>query len=273
MYIYREKGREEERKREREKSKMEKPAKSKNVILKYLPKAASAINFQNSNPNPFSPGRDHKRSSDATNKFKSHGGAGRGFSGPMIPMIPVEAPRRSRSGNFDWQEPTSPKVSCMGQIKSKHKKRIQKTKRVPSTKDQSKPREMKKQHSTLQRIFRRSDSRRKSDASSDDYKPPVPERAAPPLGQMRRFSSGRNAFASFDWSAPVAPLDPDGRNYYSDEERVDFEDEEDEEVIIPFSAPILVGGGAAAAALEPRKEINLWKRRPMAPPRPLRLNK
>ena len=241
---------------------MEKPAKSKNMILKFLPKAASVINFQNSTP--FSPGRDHKRSSDSTNKFKAHG-AGRGFSGPMISMIPVEAHWRSRSGNFDRQEPTSPKVSCMGQVKDKHKKRIPKTKRASPPKE-SKPREMKKQHSTLRRIFRSSNSGRKSDASSDD-KPSLPDRA-PSLGQMKRFSSGRNAFSNFDWTAPVAPVDSDHRSYYSDEERGDFE-EEDEEFIIPFSAPILVGG---AVALEPRKEINLWKTRTLVPPRPLRLN-
>lgn len=251
---------------------MEKPAKSKNVILKFLPKAASAINFQNSNP--FSPGRDHKRPSETANKSKFHG-AGKGFSGPMIPMIPVEAPRRSRSGNFDRQEPTSPKVSCMGQIKSKHKKRIQKTKRVPSQKE-SKPREMKKQHSTLRKFFRSRSSipGRKSDASSDHNKPSLPDHRVPPLGQMKRFSSGRNTFSAFDWTAPVAPLDADRRNYYSDDERVDFEDDDDDEdgeVIIPFSAPILVGGGEAP--LEARKEINLWKRRTMAPPRPLQLNK
>lgn len=236
---------------------MEKPAKSKNTILKLLPKAASAINFQNSAP--FSPGRDHKRSSENASKVKAHG-AGRGFSGPMISMIPAEARRRSRSGNFDRQEPTSPKVSCMGQIKIKHKKRIQKTK-------ESKPREMKKQQSALRRIFRSAKPGRKSDASSVES-PSQPDRA-PSLGQMRRFSSGRNAFSTFDWTAPVAPLDSDHRSYYSDEEKAEYEDEEEEEVIIPFSAPILVGGGVA---LEPRKEINLWKRRTMAPPRPLQLN-
>lgn len=65
----------------------------------------------------------------------------------------------------------------------------------------------------------------------------------------------------------------DQRDYYSDEDRrdSDCEFEYQEEPIIPFSAPITVGGGGGLA-LQPKKEINLWKRRTMNPPRPLRLN-
>jgi hypothetical protein len=68
--------------------------------------------------------------------------------------------------------------------------------------------------------------------------------------------------------AQIAPMDRDHRNYYSDEERGES-DEEEEEFMIPFSAPMMIGGGVP---LQPRKEINLWKRRTMAPPRPLQLN-
>ena len=87
----------------------EKESKLKNKIFKILPKAAAAavsMTFQNP---PFSPGRDHK--------FKHHGGKGF-FSGPMIP---VEARRKSKDGCVETQEPTSPKISCMGQIKHKKK--------------------------------------------------------------------------------------------------------------------------------------------------------
>lgn len=105
----------------------------------------------------------------------------------------------------------------------------------------------------------------------------LPDRA-PSLSQMERFASGRDTLASVDWSAEFGPvLDADHRDYYhyySDEERRESDqEEEDEEVIIPFSAPIPVGGGIDSQVNpRPRKEINLWKRRTMAPPRPLQLH-
>ncbi|MCI72429.1 syringolide-induced protein 14-1-1, partial [Trifolium medium] len=79
--------------------------------------------------------------------------------------------------------------------------------------------------------------------------------------------------SNFDWKAVIEPEEIDQRDC--------FTDGEEDEILIPFSAPILVGGGAAdttssnvAANLKfkPRNEINLWKRRTMAPPRPLQLN-
>lgn len=87
---------------------------------------------------------------------------------------------------------------------------------------------------------------------------------------MKKFASGRGAFSDFDWMAhQIAPLESDHRNCYSDEERGDSDREEEEDYIIPFSAPLTVGGGVE---LQPRKEVNLWKRRTIKPPRPLQLN-
>ncbi|KAI4336733.1 hypothetical protein L6164_015224 [Bauhinia variegata] len=254
----------------------EKQSKLKNKILKIIPKAAAmSVTFQNP---PFSPGRDHKRAENASRWSKTHGG--KGFSGPIISMIHAEGTRKSRNGNIDSQEPTSPKISCMGQIKHK-KKQMKKANRMAMPKDakpvasaSSTPREEKKHSSTFRKIFSGVKPGRKSDASaahdkegihdSDRVKPP------PPLNQMKRFASGRDAFASFDWTAQqVAPEENHRRDYYSDGEELE------EEIIIPFSAPILLGGGggrdAAALPLKPRKEINLWKRRTMEPPRPLQL--
>ncbi|XVE69670.1 hypothetical protein DITRI_Ditri10aG0009600 [Diplodiscus trichospermus] len=224
-------------------------------MMKFLPKAASAIAvsvaFQNP---PFSPGRD-KRPENYTGKHKAF--ASRGFSGPIISIIPDEARRKSKSEAFDQtQEPTSPKVSCMGQIK--HKKCIKKAKHVS-------PPQGLKPASKLRRIFSMAKPARKSDASRNRKE--LPDRA-PSLGQIKRFASGRDAFANFDWMAQIAPMEADHRDYYSDEDKRDS-DFEEEEVIIPFSAPMTVGGGVA---LQPRKEINLWKRRTMNPPMPLRLN-
>ncbi|XP_059636645.1 uncharacterized protein At1g76070 [Cornus florida] len=255
----------------------QKPPNSKSKLLKFLPKAASVVRFQN--PTNFSSPR-----SDNTHKLKTN--CGRGFSGPIISMIPMEARRKSKNSSFEAQEPTSPKISCMGQIKHKHKQRhsnnnnnVKKTKKIVSLpkdfKTVSSQPEVKKKlssSSTIRNIFGGVKSRRKSDHSADHHKPPaVPDRA-PGLSQMRRFASSRDTFANFDWTAPqVAPVDSDHRNYYSSDEDRGESDGEEEEVVIPFSAPILVGGGGRVA-LEPRKEINLWKRRTMAKPRPLQVN-
>ncbi|XP_031265525.1 uncharacterized protein At1g76070-like [Pistacia vera] len=248
---------------------MEKHAKPKTNILKFLPKA-SAVTFQNL---PFSPGRE-KRSDIHINKLKAH--AGKGFSGPIISIIPDEARRKSKNESFEEnQEPTSPKVSCMGQIKkhkANHKMKMKHMKTASLPKDTkpvvSSPREVKKQASKFMRLFSGVKPARKSDVS-DDHVQKLPDRA-PALNQMKRFASGRDAFSDFDWTAhQIAPLDSDHRNYYSDEERGDSDQEEEEDYIIPFSAPITVGGGVA---LQPKKEVNLWKRRTMNPPRPLQLN-
>ncbi|WVY89042.1 hypothetical protein V8G54_037977 (chloroplast) [Vigna mungo] len=232
-----------------------KQSKLKSRILKILPKAAAAVTFQNP---PFSPGRDHK--------FKSHGGKGF-FSGPMIPD---EARRKPRDGGVETQEPTSPKISCMGQIKHK-KKHIKKggpkTMSMPTRPTDSttprEPTEEKKRASKFQRMLfhtgkPKPPARKKSDAGDE---------RTPPLGHMRRFASGRETFSNFDWKAQIAP---DERDCYSDnDDRV--ESDAEDEVVIPFSAPLTVGG-APMLSLQPRKEINLWKRRTMEAPRPLQLN-
>ncbi|KAH7523465.1 uncharacterized protein At1g76070 [Ziziphus jujuba] len=247
---------------------MEKQAKPKNNIFKFLPKAASVVNFQNP---PFSPNREKR--SEYLHKIKTH--AGRGFSGPIISIIPREARSKPKSGSYETQdEPTSPKVSCMGQIKA-HKKKLKKNKRVsPPQEGESKlvkssPRHVNKHTaSALRRIFSNVKPERKyASAEHDDHKQSsLPDRA-PALSQMKRFASGRDSFSDFDWTAQIVSADKDHRDYYSDEDRDDNDHEDD--VKIPFSAPIMVGGGVP---LQPRKEINLWKRRTMTPPRPLQLH-
>ncbi|XP_030527346.2 uncharacterized protein At1g76070-like [Rhodamnia argentea] len=274
-------------------------------VLKFLPRTASSVSFFR-NP-PFSPGRDKRSSysSELVNstkcRLRSH--VGKGFSGPLVSLIPNEARAASKNDRgFDVNEPTSPKVSCMGQIKHKHKtkksqspsadKRSSFSSSTSSSynklnRDADKPprqsnsRELKKQSSTLKRLFSRArggNKKKGSDASGNNCrKPPLLPDRAPSLSQMERFASGRDAQASFDWSAEFGPvLDADHRDYYhyySDEERRESDQEEEEEVIIPFSAPIpAAGGGGGRVNPQPRKEINLWKRRTMAPPRPLQLH-
>lgn len=239
---------------------MEKNLKLRNKILKILPKTIT-LNFQN---HPFSPSRDHKsRQDNATKWAKPHGV--KGFSGPIASIIPHEARRKSKDINgIDYEEPTSPKISCMGQIKHK-KKQIKKSKDM----------EVKKHLTTFQKMLfhvGKPKSRKSNACAVQDNKYAI-EKKATHVSQMKRFASGRDTFANFDWKAQVAPEEID--NYYSDEERMQSDDDdEEEEFKIPFSAPL--GGGVAACSLgldlKPRKEINLWKRRTMAPPRPLQLD-
>ncbi|KAF3446837.1 hypothetical protein FNV43_RR12017 [Rhamnella rubrinervis] len=254
-------------------------AKPKNNILKFLPKAASVVSFQNP---PFSPNREKRSDHYTINKIKTH--AGRGFSGPIISIIPDEARRKPKSGSFETQEePTSPKVSCMGQIKE-HKKKLKKNKRVSPPHHHHQvsklltwsPREVTKHTSALRRMFSSVKRERKSDADADPahlHKPVTLPDRAPALSQMKRFASGRDSLSNFDWATQIAPSDKDHRDYYSDEDRDDHEsDQEEDDVKIPFSAPIIVGGTCGGLAAQPRKEVNLWKRRTMAPPRPLQLH-
>ncbi|KDP36872.1 hypothetical protein JCGZ_08163 [Jatropha curcas] len=247
---------------------MEKQPKSKNNILKFLPKAASAVYFHNP---PFSPNRDRRSDNNYCHRLKAH--VGKGFSGPFVSMIPDEVRRKPKNGSFETQEPTSPKVSCIGQIKHK-KKMVNKTKRTSPPKEikaVSSPRDVKKHASKFKRLFSISakpTAGRRSDASIYD-RPPLSDRA-PSLGQMKRFASGRDTFSNFDWTAQITPVESDHRDYSSDEDdRMYCHQGEEDEVIIPFSAPMLIGSGAA---LQPRKEVNLWKRRTMNPPKPLQLN-
>ncbi|PSS17979.1 hypothetical protein CEY00_Acc08674 [Actinidia chinensis var. chinensis] len=203
---------------------MEKPPKSKNKFLKFLPK----VTFHNHKP-PFSPKSDAKPQKG------------------LLFIIPAEARRKPKNSSFEAHEPTSPKVSCMGQIKHKHKKQTHKEKK----------------HVSLPKDFKPTNKLSKQPGRKSDVgRPTVPDRA-PSLSQIRRFTTSRDSLAGFDWTAQIAPVEGDRGNYYSDEES----DGEEKEVIIPFSAPILVG-----VALEPKKEINLWKRRTMAQPMPLRVN-
>lgn len=238
-------------------------SKSKGNILRFLPKSVS---FQYRS---FSPGRERRPD---VNSYKPKTPRGKVFSGPMIP---AEARQKK---NFETQEPTSPKISCMGQIKHKNKMckmhaplpdeirpvSYARPEKISKARSVGPGSELKKKPTGMKKLFGAS---RKSDASADRLKPPLPDKA-PSLSQMRRFASSRDTLANFDWTtARIAPACD--RDLFSDE---DSDGEDD--AVVPFSAPVLVAGAGKAGglALEPRKEVNLWKRRTMAKPKPLQLN-
>ncbi|XP_066399859.1 uncharacterized protein At1g76070-like [Miscanthus floridulus] len=216
--------------------------------------------------------------------FPSSGGGRRSsfnhrnaFSGPIVSIVPPEARgggrRNKRSPGYVTPEPLSPKVSCIGQIKRSSSRRQKKVNPcgknggacpLPPRPPLAEAKPCRPKRSLVKRMsFRRSRSRSRS-SSKDTLigngkamaaAAPAP---APPagLGQMRRFTSGRAAFQDFDWR--------------EEERRSRDSDEEDEDDgFVAHSAPLVLGGGVVAS--EPRKEVNLWRRRPMAPPTPLEL--
>ncbi|KAK1400379.1 hypothetical protein POM88_010242 [Heracleum sosnowskyi] len=267
--------------------------KSKNRLLKL---ASSAVSFQNP---PYSPNREKAQ-------------ARKGFSGPMFP---AESRYKSKNSSYISHEPTSPKVSCMGQIKHKKKIRDLNKKKandhaslpprhdhfishstpleqVNPSKNQ-KPKLFKSFHSftevkkknpapVLEPVHSSSheDAEKKKKKNSgirsifgkpskrNEYdQPPLTapsDKKAPSLGQLQRFASSRNSLSNFDWTtAQISPAEE-----HDDESDGEW-DEED--VKISFSAPLSLSSCSVANA-EPRKEINLWKRRTMAQPKPLQLN-
>lgn len=185
-----------------------------------------------------------------------------GFSGPInISIVPKEARRKAkkRSEEPDFEEPTSPKVSCIGQVKNKHKKKkkIVKNKKEKEEEEEEKIKIQKiKKPSALQSMFSRKVRPGRAAAAEVEAAAVV----VPEIGMMRRFRSGRETLGDFDWRKAVEREDDDD------------DDEFEDEILVPHSAPILMGGGGVVAAERKKKEaVNLWKRRTLSPPKSLQV--
>lgn len=294
-------------------------------FTKYLPRATTFTV-----PNrPYSPGRTTVAAEPGYGAYHhqhhNHNHHRTSFSGP-ISIVPLEA--RQRKSDV---EPTSPKVSCIGQVK-RHKdaacrkaKEAEKMKKKNTRQVASKARDKEKHKAAgttstgkppkfaIMRLFR-SKSLRARTASKDKQQDHDQEEIeqeedqrvatrstapalAPPIGQLRRFSSGRTALAGFDWrsaNAAICPLDSQTtESPATKDDRPDDDEDEDDSgyfglhkgVIvafhddddackIPHSAPMVLGGAGTAPAQPTRTQhqVNLWKRRTMAPPKPLQLN-
>ncbi|KAK4374302.1 hypothetical protein RND71_004979 [Anisodus tanguticus] len=257
---------------------MEKTCKSskKKTIFKLLPKAAAAAAFILHNAHaPFSPSREKRLAAEHQHKNHHH----KGFAGPIIPVIPAHQSGRK-------SEPSSPKISCIGQIKHNKKKlnRISSSKTTSNSNNQQKN-VTKKSVSNFGNMFGGKSkliSGRKSDVAAENIICKLPDRA-PCLSQMQRFASGREPLTNFDWRS-IQITTEDHHKYYTDDDRghsddedededeEEYDEDEEEELNVTFSAPILEGRGRTNIYLEPRKEINLWKRRTMNQPIPLQLN-
>lgn len=296
---------------------------SKKVMANFLPKVliTSAVAFDHHNHHHHH--HHHHESSDNKVRvvYPATSAGRRAFSGPLVSMIPPEARRETKNGTtfLDSQEPTSPKISCMGQLvmkprKNKMEKKGRSSSKLPANNNHSnkiltarlstRPTTFEKNKNEevaasnkrsssmkLSAMIRRMlPNERKSSAAgrlaAEEIEiETVPTRSRgrdpPALCHMKRFSSGRDALATFDWWSATNKLCDRSRNHYSyDDEDVlegcsddggEYEHYDDpEDYKIPFSAPI---GGEVMELEQQRKEINLWKRRTMAPPRPLELMK
>ncbi|KAM5546894.1 uncharacterized protein ABKV19_001421 [Rosa sericea] len=217
---------------------MERPSKLKIKILKFLSQAAApAVTYKSP---PASP-RNH-----------------------IVSIIPKEARRKPRNGSssFASKEPTSPKVSCMGQVKGKKKKKKSKSKpkqvgpppppQESTSLALSVPKEKTfKVSNVIPKVLINNKGKTKDDGSvatsSLSRTSRVPERV-PSLGQMKRFESGRGVLSDFG----LIKVDDDPHR--SDNLRIG------------------VGGDEEYDDEDEKKEvIMLWKRRSMFPPMPLQL--
>ncbi|KAK1419723.1 hypothetical protein QVD17_29006 [Tagetes erecta] len=232
--------------------------KSTNKILNFLPRATSSFTFQN--PPIYSPSKDNKQS-EKTHKSN----LGIGFSGPLVSIVPSDTRRKIKNDSKMTllQQPTnqltesvSPRVSCMGQVKCKHYRKLtgagagnvtnKWTNKFSRTTSCAPVRSYHKEEDqeTVVKVIKTDSvvvknkkklgfrslfggggggSRRKSDVTATA----LTFEKGPCLTTMKRFSSGREAFMSFDWTTQVTPLvtgnSPDG-----------------EEVVVPSSAPVVV---------------------------------
>ncbi|XP_076931998.1 uncharacterized protein At1g76070-like [Bidens hawaiensis] len=245
--------------------------KSKNTIMKFLPKATSSVSFQN---HPiYSP---HKSN------------LGIGLSSPMVSMILADTRRQSRNNGVVY-EPTSPRVSCMGQVKCKNRNKTKNPQPQPTNKisrvtdvtqeekiphkdddnNETKPGAKSGKKLGFKKLFSgisvTPSDKKRSDSEKKDS-------VAPSLGTMKRFPSGRGKFSSYDWTKEVAALDSVDRRYDSDEES------DLERFVVPSSVPVIIRSSlgfddniirVSRISKEPRNEINLWKRRTMKQPKPL----
>ncbi|KAF2298007.1 hypothetical protein GH714_006949 [Hevea brasiliensis] len=144
----------------------------------------------------------------------------------------ASTPKNPRRLKFPaWVKSNTKKM--VSNCKPKKASPPQETKAAPAPS----PREIKKHASTIKRLFTsaKKTERRRSDASVYDKQPPSDR--APSLSQMKRFASGRDTFANFDWTAQIAPVDSDHRDYYSDEGDRINSDEEDEEGVFMLCTP------------------------------------
>lgn len=142
---------------------MEKLSQMRSNLVKFLRKqpATLVVAFQNPTPSPCrSPAR-------------------------MVSIIPREVRRKRRGESFSAREPTSPKVSCMGQVQGKKKRRARKQKKAQAQSHAQKdPTKIIDSVGEWKKIVHKVLEEKTVEA--------------PSLNAMKKFSSGRGSFYDFD---------------------------------------------------------------------------
>ncbi|KAJ1403896.1 hypothetical protein SESBI_27020 [Sesbania bispinosa] len=152
---------------------MDKLSQFKSKFLKFLSKQpVTLVAFQNPNLSPCRSPSTH-----------------------VVSIIPKEARRKHKGGSFSAREPTSPKVSCMGQVQCKKKRKTQKRKRVqqPPTKNNDSVRGP--ENKVLLWISKGSEEEGRKQVLEEKESATV---KAPSLGTMKKFASGRGTLYDFD---------------------------------------------------------------------------
>ncbi|KAK7250776.1 hypothetical protein RIF29_33444 [Crotalaria pallida] len=114
---------------------------------------------------------------------------GRRSSSHKVSIIPKDARRKYTSTSFSAREPSSPKVSCMGQVQSKKKIKAQKQKALQQlpTKESD-------------YVYVPSSDQGPNPRGKEfvlEEKAPTTQ-IAPSLGTMKKFTSGRGSLSDFD---------------------------------------------------------------------------
>ncbi|KAK4783734.1 hypothetical protein SAY86_018102 [Trapa natans] len=202
-------------------------------------------------------------------------------------VIRRDARRRFKNDSFDSREPASPIVSCVGQVKkSKNRKKKKKkeeadsmemTARAPTKPPLDLPIALKKKephmHMTIiLKLFKSKKLQGEKSHGCDDAGPNIGynnENQVPPLGHLKQFSSSRSVLANFD------SMSHNGTAVARDNVLEHGHQREERLARVTQSGPIEViscRGYGEDILLQPRKEVNLWKRRTgIRPPMTLRL--
>ncbi|CAF1927140.1 unnamed protein product [Brassica oleracea var. botrytis] len=250
---------------------MEKASDNNNNSKKLSKMFQKALSIGHSAAPPFNPVRDFRH-----HRTISTASRGYFFSSPMTPLLPTSARarRRTKSNGVVVAEPTSPKVSCIGQIKLAKSKCPEMKKRAPKNLETSSSSLVKEEGkgnwSILKRLFstgRNPLKKSSSTASAAVIEHPVvavEAVAGPTLGNMKKFATSRESLGGFDWRVEMKRQE--------EESRPDHYTPDDEETTIPFSVsmPLTQREGLS---LYPRQksEVNLWERRTVDRPKPLQV--
>ncbi|CAN8312691.1 unnamed protein product [Cochlearia groenlandica] len=234
---------------------MEKASNNNTKLTKMLQKALSIGH----SAAPFSPARDyrHRRTISTANR-------GFLFSNSITPLLPATAKiKRKTKNDVVWAEPTSPKVSCIGQIKLSKQKCPEKKNRAHNKNLKTAPSSQKGSFLKLKRIFTTGKNpltKSNSTAFAAAREHPVAAVAAPSLGKMKKFASSRESLGGFDWTVVTK------------QEETQSKDKEEEDVTIQWSMSLPLNQTESLSLCpKPKSEVNLWKRRAMDPPKPLQI--